>query len=52
MDIGVEARRPERIEMEKFVLGALGFSEDEIKSLYKELIELIKFRTERARSVW
>ncbi len=50
-DIEVEARRPERMNMEKFVLGSLGFSEDDIRDLYRELIELVKFRTERARSV-
>jgi len=50
-DIEIEAGRPERLEMEKFVLGSLGFSEDDIRNLYRELIELVKFRTERARSV-
>ena len=51
MDIEIEAREWERIEMEKFVLGSLGFSEDDIRNLYRELIELVKFRTERARSM-
>ena len=39
--------------MEKLVLGPLGFSEDDIKRthLYKELAELVKFRTVRARSI-
>ena len=50
-DIEIEAKRPERVEMEKFVLGSLGFSEDDIRDLYRELIELVKFRTERARNV-
>jgi len=50
-DIEIEAKKPERLEMEKFVLGSLGFSEDNIKDLYRELIELVKFRTERAKSV-
>ncbi|RLG75942.1 MAG: hypothetical protein DRO12_04935 [Thermoprotei archaeon] len=50
-DIEVEARRPERMDMEKFVLGSLGFSEDKIRKLYSELIELVRFRTERARSI-
>uniref|UniRef100_A0A7J2T9X9 Uncharacterized protein n=1 Tax=Ignisphaera aggregans TaxID=334771 RepID=A0A7J2T9X9_9CREN len=48
-DIEVEASRPERIEMEKYVLGSLGFSESDIRDLYRDLIELVKFRTERAR---
>jgi len=39
------------LEIEKFVLGSLGFSENEIRDLYRELIKLAKFRTERARSV-
>jgi type I restriction-modification system DNA methylase subunit len=48
-DIEVEAGRPERMEMEKYVLGSLGFSESDIRGLYRELIELVRFRTERAR---
>jgi|GEM_PF-1190878 len=51
MDIEVEAGRQERMKMEKFVLGALGFSESDIKELYSELLELVRFRTERARSI-
>ena len=50
-DIEIEARRPERMKIEKFILGSLGFSEEDIKSLYRELIKLVKFRTERARSM-
>ena len=50
-DVEVETSRPERIEMEKFVLGSLGFSESDIRGLYRELIELVKFRTERARMI-
>ena len=37
--------------MEKYVLGSLGFNENDIKKLYDALIELVKFRTERARSI-
>jgi len=48
-DIEIEAERPERVQMERFVLGPLGFSEDDIKSLYRELIELVRLRTGRAK---
>jgi len=50
-DIENEAERLERLEMEKFVLGSLGFGENEIRDLYRELIKLVQFRTERARNV-
>jgi len=50
-DIEVEAGRPERMEMEKYVSGSLGFSESDIRNLYRGLIELVRFRTERARSM-
>ena len=49
-DIELEARRPERLEMEKYVLGPLGFTEKDIKNLYEELIRLVKLRTERAKN--
>lgn len=50
-DIEIEARRSERMNVEKYVLGSLGFGENSIKKLYNALIELVKFRTERARSI-
>lgn len=50
-DIEAEAKRPERLEMEKFVLGPLGFSDEDIRELYRELVELVKLRTERAKSI-
>jgi len=37
------------MKIEGYVLGSLGFSESDIRGLYRELIELVRFRTERAR---
>ena len=50
-DIEVEARRPERMAVEKYVLGPLGFSEGAVRRLYDELIRLVRFRTERAKNI-
>ncbi len=50
-DIVIESKRPERLKMEEYVLGSLGFSNKDINELYKELIELVKLRMERSRSV-
>jgi len=50
-DIEIEARRSKRMNVEKYVLGSLGFSKNDIKKLYNSLIELVKFRTERARNI-
>ena len=37
--------------MELYVLGPLGFNENKIRNLYKELINLVEIRTERARKI-
>ena len=50
-DIEVEVKRSERMKMEEFVLGSLGFSDKDIEELYRELIKLMKSRTERARTI-
>ena len=50
LDIEMEAQRSIRYEMEKYMLQPLGLSPSDIKELYQSLIQLVRFRTERARS--
>ncbi len=50
-DIDYEVNRKERLEVERYVLEPLGFSLADIKTLYSGLIELINFRTQRARYI-
>ncbi|MHA1829280.1 MAG: HsdM family class I SAM-dependent methyltransferase [Candidatus Heimdallarchaeaceae archaeon] len=49
-DIEIEARNRVRLSMEKFVLGSIGFTDRDIVDLYDNLICLVNFRTERAKS--
>ncbi|MEM4959162.1 MAG: N-6 DNA methylase [Nanopusillaceae archaeon] len=43
-----EALRSERLEVEKYVFDYLGLSEENMKTFYDELVNLVKLRTERA----
>ena len=47
-DIEIEAQNKVRLLMEKFVLGSIGLSNEEIADLYNNLICLVNFITERA----
>lgn len=48
-NIEEEAQRLIRLQMEKYMLQPLGLNITDIKDLYQGLIQLVKFRTERAR---
>lgn len=54
-DVDLSKVAPHRLEIDKVVLKAIGFSDEEIpeilKELYAELIDLVKSRLERAKSV-
>lgn len=50
-NIKEEIKRADRLKMELYVLGPLGFNENKIRNLYKELINLVEIRTERARKI-
>jgi type I restriction-modification system DNA methylase subunit len=47
-NIEKEAARADRLEIERYILGYLGLKEDEIKSMYKELLALTDLRTQKA----
>lgn len=48
--IETEAKNESRLEIEKTVLGLLGFGKKDIADFYKELITLVGLRTQRAAS--
>ena len=49
--IEAEAKNNVRLKMEELVLKPLGFSKNDILSLYEELIRLVNLRAERAASI-
>ncbi|RSN75111.1 MAG: hypothetical protein DSO07_07370 [Thermoproteota archaeon] len=46
-----EVSRADRMEIEKYTLGYLGLRDDEIKSLYRELLMLVDLRTQKASRI-
>ena len=46
-----EAENKVRLKMEKYVLGSIGMSRNNILNFYEELIKLVNLRTERAKSL-
>ena len=51
LDIASESKNEERLKMEQYVLGVLGFTLKDIRRFYQDLIMLSNLRTSRASSL-